>query len=104
MLDLYAGPVVPIAKKYNLTLISHDGKSLHEGAPGAGKITLGAQPDSLSPAPVTPLKGSAFEIFLAASRRVFEKEGEGEVIVAPSAATGNTSVPSLCSPDWTPRC
>ena len=92
VLDLYAGPVLPIAKKFSLTLIGHTGDTLHTGTPGAGTITLGAQPDGLEPAPVTPLKGSAFEVFLSASRRVFGKEGEGEVIVAPSAAGGNTYV------------
>lgn len=91
-MDLYTNAIIPTAKAYNFTLLSENSTVLHEGS--AGKIKVGTVEAGLAPAPVTPVHGPAWELFGWASKRVFEKEGEEglEVIVAPSAATGNTLV------------
>lgn len=98
ILDIYAGPVIPIAKAFNLTLIAANSSVLHTPEFSQGTVTLGVTGEKGLPvAPITPLSGKAWEIFTWASRRVWEtKEGDvdaagghgsGEVIIAPSASS-----------------
>lgn len=90
---MYTGPVIPIAEAFNLTLIAANSTVINKPAHPLGSVTLGVTGEKGLPvAPITPLgEGPAWEIFGWASRRAFGKEGDkGEVIVAPSASTGNT--------------
>lgn len=91
-MDIYTSTLLPFAKDYDLSLISWDGKTLlHNGTEGTILISVSGE-TGLAPAPVTQLKGDAFEVFSWASQRVFGKGGrETDVIVAPSASTGSES-------------
>ncbi|CED85327.1 carboxypeptidase s [Phaffia rhodozyma] len=89
VLDIYTDSILPTAEAYNFTLISFNKTVLHEGSDGTIRIDIQGD-DPLAPAPLTPVHGQAWDLFGWASRRVFEKDGEDEVIVSPSAATGNT--------------
>jgi hypothetical protein len=91
ILDIFAHPVVPLAQRFNLTLIAANSSVLHTPEHSEGTVTLGVTGEKGLPvAPITPLSGKAWEIFSWASRRVWEEKSDGavgaggEVIVAPS--------------------
>ena len=92
VLSIYTAPILPYAEKFNLTLIAHNSSVLYtpEGV-SAGTIKVSTSGNSLplDVAPQTPFgKGKAWEVFGWAARRAFAS-GEGEeMVLAPSAMTG----------------
>lgn len=92
VLSIYTAPILPYAAKFNLTLIAHNASVLYtpEGA-SAGTIKVSTSGNSLplEVAPQTPFgQGKAWEVFGWAARRAFAS-GEGEeMVLAPSAMTG----------------
>lgn len=95
---------MPIAQKFNLSLIAHNGSVLVPGGEDEGKVTVSLYGgEALSPSPTTPMgpgeQGKAWEIFGWASRRVFETEQGGKVVLAPSGMTGNVSGHVECRSD-----
>ncbi|KAJ7865373.1 carboxypeptidase S [Mycena olivaceomarginata] len=80
--------VMDLAAKFNLSVTAY-GELLTPAGPASGSVSLRA-PQSLDPAPISPISAQPFQVLAGSILTARNTSSEAEVFVAPGLMTGNT--------------
>jgi hypothetical protein len=82
-----------LAAKFNLSVTAY-GELLTPAGPASGSVSLRA-PQSLDPAPISPISAQPFQVLAGSILTARNTSSEAEVFVAPGLMTGNTGGPTI---------